>query len=304
MGDTAIQRIAILGFGEVGRIFGEDLAKGGIDVSSFDIAMTHPANGRALIAKARELGIVPRPSFEEAMQGAEIVMSAVTASSALQVATLAVPHLRPGQIYMDINSVSPDTKIAIERLTAPTGAGFVEGAVMAPVKPQRLKVPILLGGTPATGLAPRLKAAGMVTDAVSDRIGVASAIKMCRSIVMKGLAALAIESLFAARRYGAENAVLASFDATYPSMGWNKGLADTLVMRAVEHSRRRAAEMREVAETLRSAGLTPRMAVATAEMQDWLTAEMDAGRYAWRPDAGFSWQAVADAMAEPNAHHQ
>jgi 3-hydroxyisobutyrate dehydrogenase-like beta-hydroxyacid dehydrogenase len=146
-------------------------------------------------------------------------------------------------------------------------------------------------------VAYELRTLGMDTTAASESIGVASAVKMCRSVVMKGMAALAIESLFAARRYGAEEAVLASFEATYPSMGWKDTLPDTLVMRAVEHSRRRAAEMRESAETVAGAGITPRMALATAALQDWLTEEMDAGRYTFRPGEPFRWTDVADAVA-------
>ncbi len=103
-------------------------------------------------------------------------------------------------------------------------------------------------------------------------------------------------SLFAARRYGAEEAVLASFDATYPSMGWKGKLPDQLVMRSVEHSKRRAAEMRESAETVSLSGITSRMAKGAAEVQDWLTEEMEAGHYTFEPDKPFSWIAVADAM--------
>ncbi len=103
----------------------------------------------------------------------------------------------------------------------------------------------------------------MNATAVSDKIGVASAVKMCRSVMIKGMEALAVECLFAARRYGAEEAVLASLDATYPQMGWRDKLPDYLVSRVAEHGRRRAAEMREVAESLRDVGIDPLMAEAT-----------------------------------------
>jgi 3-hydroxyisobutyrate dehydrogenase-like beta-hydroxyacid dehydrogenase len=212
------------------------------------------------------------------------------------VAKASSEFLKKGQIYVDLNSVSPDTKKEIDAAVRKSGADFVEAAVMAAVKGQRLKTPILMGGSRAEWLAEELQKAGLDTSAASDKIGVASAIKMCRSIVMKGLASLAIESLFTARRYGAEEAVLASFDQTYPSMGWKAKLPDQLVMRSVEHSKRRAAEMRESAETVNLAGLTSRMAAGAALMQDWLTSEMEAGHYTYKTGEPFSWQAVADAM--------
>jgi 3-hydroxyisobutyrate dehydrogenase-like beta-hydroxyacid dehydrogenase len=235
-----------------------------------------------------------------AIDGAELVIAALTASSALPVAKEMASLLKPGQIYMDVNSVSPETKKKMSVEIAKSGADFVEAAIMAAVKPTRLKTPILIGGTRASELAAELNAMGFETSAASDRIGVASAIKMCRSVVMKGLASLAIESLFTARRYGAEQAVLESFESTYP-LGWLGKLPDTLVMRSVEHSKRRAAEMLESAETIRDAGITPRMSVATAGLQDWLTEEMEAGHYTFDPKEPFKWTDVADAL---NAVHK
>jgi hypothetical protein len=115
--------------------------------------------------------------------------------------------------------------------------------------------------------------------------------------MMKGLASLAIESLFAARKYGAEDAVIASFDSTYPGMGWAQDLPDTLVRRAAEHSRRRAAEMREVVQTLKAVGMNYGMAASTAALQDWLSTEMDLRDIVLKPGESFSWRRFADAIA-------
>lgn len=298
MSDSTTQRIALIGFGEVGGIFGADLVTAGKQVTVFDPRLQDPGQRGAMGEKAKLARVEVAENIETAIREAQLVCSATTASSALEVSRQAAAHLAPGQIYVDLNSVSPETKKQIDVAIAKSGADFVEAAVMAAVKPTRLKTPILLGGRRAVELAAELRGVGMDVSAASEAIGVASAIKMCRSIVMKGMAALAIESLFAARRYGAEQAVLASFDSTYPAMGWMGKLPDALVMRSVEHSARRAAEMREVAETLRGAGMVPRMALATAAMQDWITAEMETGRYEFSPSEPFSWTTVADALAE------
>ena len=159
-----------------------------------------------------------------------------------------------GQIFLDINSVSPATKRENARLIEPSGAQYVEAAVMAPVPPRRLAVPMLLGGPHAVPVAQALSALGMSTTAVAGELGVASAIKMCRSIVIKGLEALTVECVMAAREFEAAEQVFASLDRTFPHMRWTSDLPDYLVGRVAEHGRRRAAEMHEVERTLASVG--------------------------------------------------
>jgi 3-hydroxyisobutyrate dehydrogenase-like beta-hydroxyacid dehydrogenase len=291
------QRIAIVGFGEVGGIFGHDLAESGIDVSIYDILLQSPAAREAMLSKARECKVQARESLRDCVRDAELVISAVTASSATEVAGEASAILGAGQVYLDLNSVSPQTKSRMAERIGQGEAQFVEAAVMAAVAPQRLKVPMLLGGHYAAELAARLGTIGMNAKAASERIGVASAVKMCRSVVIKGLEALAVESMFAARRYGAEEAVLASLAATFPEMGWEKDLPDYLISRVAEHGRRRAAEMREAAQALRNVGIDPHMARATAERQDWLVDEIAEQRIDTRPGKKFSWRALADAIA-------
>jgi len=297
MAPQPITRIALVGFGEVGGIFGRDFAKQGIAVSTYDILVHSPESREAMLAKARDCGVEMRESLAECLRDAELIVSAVTASSSLDVARNASKILQPGQIFMDINSVSPGTKRADATLVEKSGAHFVESAVMSPVPPYRLKAPMLLGGKYAAELAPRLVALGMDATVVSESIGVASAVKMCRSVMIKGIEALAVECLFAARRYGAEEAVLKSLDATYPQMGWRDKLPNYLVSRVAEHGRRRAAEMREVAQALREVGVEPTLAEATAERQDWLVDEMDEPGIQYKDLAPFSWIALAEALS-------
>jgi 3-hydroxyisobutyrate dehydrogenase-like beta-hydroxyacid dehydrogenase len=291
-------RIAVIGFGEAGSILGEDLAKAGQDVSTYDILMDGVATRATLLEKARRAGVQPAHSLADCLQGAEVVVSAVTAAASGDVAKEAARHLRPGQFFLDINSVAPATKRANASAVETSGADYVEAAVMAAVPPQRLKVPILLGGPRAAALEPLLRRLGLSVTTVDTRVGTASAIKMCRSILIKGLEALTAECLLAARAFGAEDRVLSSLARTYPQMGWEGGLPDYLVSRIAEHGRRRAAEMSEVAATLRSIGLQPLMAEATAERQQWLVDRLAEAGIPYQP-ASFSWRALADAL---NAH--
>jgi 3-hydroxyisobutyrate dehydrogenase-like beta-hydroxyacid dehydrogenase len=295
-----LRRVALVGFGEVGTIFGQDLARQGIETSTYDILLDAPATRGAMLERARAAAVAPFDTLADAVRGADLVISAVTATSSRDVARAAAACLRPGQIFLDINSVSPETKRGNAGAVEASGADYVEAAVMAPVPPQRLAVPMLLGGRRANALAAALTAAGMNASAVADEIGTASAIKMCRSIMIKGIEALVVECLFAARRFGAEEAVLASLDKTFPQMGWSAQLPDYLVSRVAEHGRRRAAEMREVALTLEEIGILPTMAAATAERHDALVHEMAVAGLRY-PGGGFSWRTLADALAAASA---
>jgi 3-hydroxyisobutyrate dehydrogenase-like beta-hydroxyacid dehydrogenase len=270
------RRIALIGFGEVGKTFARGfLASGRHDVAVFDILFDNSEAGAALRETARAMSVSAAPTAEAAAAGALVVISAVTATSAFDVADAAGRYLKPGQFFLDINSVSPETKRADAAAVARSGAHYVEAAVMAPVAPYGLKVPMLLGGKEAAALAAILTPAGMTMEPVATEIGEASAIKMCRSVMIKGIEALAVECFMTARRYGVEDRIVASLDETFKPLSWEK-LAGYLIERVVRHGRRRAAEMREAAETVTAAGLEPLMTSATALRQDWVADQSDA----------------------------
>jgi 3-hydroxyisobutyrate dehydrogenase-like beta-hydroxyacid dehydrogenase len=298
MRGNPIRQIALIGFGEVGGIFGHDFAAAGLIVSVFDILLHRDPSRSAMQTKAKSAKVRACDTLEGAVTGADLVISAVTASAAADVARKAAPLLSAGQLYLDINSVSPDTKREIARILNGSGAIFIEAAVMAPVSPQRIKVPILLGGAEAHSAAAQLQAVGMNVKSVSDRVGVASAVKMCRSIIIKGLEAITVESMFTARRYGAEKQVLDSLAATYPRMGWDGTLPDYLISRVAEHGKRRAAEMREAAQTVADAGLEPLTALATAQRQDWLAQAIAEFSLTVPKGDTFKWRELADAIAD------
>jgi len=263
------ERIAFIGFGEAGQTVGRGLAGQGARLAAYDILFDDPANEGTLRGIAESLGVSASRDHRDAVRDADLVFLAVTASSSLEAARSCLPGLREGQLFLDINSVSPQRKIQTAALVAPTGAAYVDVAVMAPVAPYGHKVPCLIGGPGAQALAPRARALGMKMEVVASEVGQASAIKMFRSILIKGLEALMLESMLASSEYGVEGRVLASLKETFPSIDWEK-LSGYLIERVVSHGKRRAAEMREVADTVREIGLEPVMAAATAARQQWL----------------------------------
>ena len=292
-----ISRVAIIGFGEAGGIFAKDLAVAGLDVCVFDILFNSNRQRQPMLRKAQACGVTAARSLKNCLSEADLVISAVTASSALVVAKEAGRILSEGQLFLDINSVSPATKRKAAGCVARRRARFVEAAVMSLVPKQRLQVPMLLGGPHAFEAAESLRRIGMNATPLTDQLGVASAVKMCRSVIIKGLEALVIESLFAARKYGAEDKVLSSLAASYPGMGWEDHLPDYLISRVAEHGRRRAVEMREVAQTLRHVGIEPMMALATAQRQKQLVVELAKRRLAFDSGGPFSWRSLSDAVA-------
>jgi len=263
------EKIAFIGFGEAGQTIVRGLLAAGAPIRAYDILFDDPADAGRLKEAAGSLGVAAARDHEDAVRDADIVFLAVTASSSLQAALSCLPGLKKGQLFLDINSVSPRRKIETAARVAPTGAAYVDVAVMAPVAPYEHKVPCLIGGPGAAALLPRARALGMKMDLVSEAVGQASAIKMFRSIMIKGLEALVLEAMLAASEYRVEERVLASLEETFPSLDWEK-LSGYMLERVVSHGRRRAAEMREVAETLQGIGIEPLMAAATAARQQWL----------------------------------
>jgi 3-hydroxyisobutyrate dehydrogenase-like beta-hydroxyacid dehydrogenase len=296
---TSIRRVAIIGFGEAGGIFAHDFARQGLQVSVFDILFDCKQHRQPMLRKAQACRVTAVESLKDCLHQAELVISAVTASSVLDVAKEAGPSLSEGQLFVDINSVSPETKRKAARYVEPRRARFVEAAVMSAVPKQRLQVPMLLGGPHAFDAAECLRRIGMKVTPLSDQLGVASAVKMCRSVIIKGLEALVIEALFAARMYGAEDKVLESLAASYPAMGWEDDLPDYLISRVAEHGHRRASEMLEVAQTLKHVGMEPTMTLATAQRQQQLVGEMARQRLAFHSAERFSWRSLSDAVVRP-----
>ena len=288
------ERIAFIGFGEAGQTISRGLAGSSKPaIRAYDILFGQPA-GAPLEAAAKPLGVALARDHADAVRESDLVMLTVTAASSLEAARSCLPGLRKDQLFLDMNSVSPRRKIETAALVAPTGAAYVDVAVMAPAAPYLHKVPCLIGGPGAAALAPRAAALGMKMELVSAEGGQASAIKMFRSIVVKGLEALLVESMTAAAEYGVEDRVLASLKETWPGIDWQK-LSGYMIERVVSHGRRRAAEMREVSETLRSIGMEPTMAAAAAARQQWVA---DLGLKAKTEDRAVLVKAIREAMGK------
>jgi 3-hydroxyisobutyrate dehydrogenase-like beta-hydroxyacid dehydrogenase len=237
-------------------------------------------------------------SHADAVRGAELVVSAVTASQTVAAAEACTSGLNAGCFFLDFNSASPGAKITAAEHVARGGGRYVEGAVMTAVPPHRMKVPLLLGGPHAQAILPTLNDLGFAAGVASADLGVASAAKMCRSVLIKGLEAMVIESFTAARRYGVEEAMIASLRETFPGVDW-EAQAGYFFQRVIKHGRRRAEEMREAAVTVREAGLEPFSASGAAERQAWVADLADSGVFNKRRTRRTpNWREEADRILD------
>jgi 3-hydroxyisobutyrate dehydrogenase-like beta-hydroxyacid dehydrogenase len=291
--------VGLVGYGEVGRILAEDLRKQDVKVAAYDIKLRSDQAGGVLRDHASMHGVALTTSHADLAAQADFIVSAVTASQAVPVAQACAPAVKPGAWFLDFNSASPGAKQRAAALIDGGGGRYVEGAVMTSIPPKRIKVPLLLGGAGAEALVPQLLELGFDAKVASEKLGVASAVKMCRSVMIKGLEAMVIESFTTARAYGVEDAVLASLQETFPGIDWEKQGA-YFFQRVIEHGRRRSEEVREVAETVREAGLTPWSAQGTAERQAWVADLADEGLFGAKGTDGFArsadWRTEADRI--------
>ncbi len=293
---VVIEAIGVIGYGEVGKIFATGLkSKPGVaSVAAWDVLLSDEKARKVLTGYAQNASVSVASSMQDLCERSDFLISAVTASNTLLVAQEAAQHLRPGTLFLDLNSASPGTKQQCARVLEAAGGQYVEAGVMTSIPPYGIQVPMLLGGAQAAALAARFADWGLDATAVSDQLGIASAIKMCRSVMIKGLEALVIESYATARHYGVEDHVIPTLQETFPSIDWQAQGA-YFFSRVVQHGKRRAEEMRESANTVKEAGFEPLMAAAIARKHQWVADQAAAGVFAGvAKDA--RWQDYADAL--------
>lgn len=260
-------KLAFIGFGEAAQAMALGFqGEGRLEkLSAYDIRIDDAAHAPILKAKAAELDVFLAPSIATAIEGAPIVLSAVQGSAAVKVAESVAPHLVAGQIFIDLNSISPDAKRRVAAAIASAGHGAcVEGAIMDAVRPKNQKVPILLAGPRAAEAAEKLNAAGMNCEAIGEKIGQACSVKMIRSVMMKGVEALILESMGAAETAGVTERILDSVNGTFEGLDWRQ-LTSHYLRRTHEHGLRRVSEMKESAATIRGMNLEPFMSTAISE---------------------------------------
>src|SRR5262245_44680103 len=258
-------RISFIGFGEAGQAIASGLKEAGVErIAAWDILFPEQA-GAPLKAAGDAIGVRAAASAADAVRETDIVISAVTAASSVDAARSVAPHLNGNPYYLDINSVSPGRKQETARLLGER-ARYVDVAVVAAIHPARHRTPLLISGPHAEEISPLLGELEMQLTVVGPQTGSAAAIKMIRSVMIKGIEALTLECFLAAARAGVLEEVTTSLKNNYPTLDWTK-IADYNLERMASHGERRAAEMEESAATLRELGVEPLMVESTVKRQ-------------------------------------
>jgi 3-hydroxyisobutyrate dehydrogenase-like beta-hydroxyacid dehydrogenase len=290
------RRMGFLGFGEVGQRFAADLRAGGArrELATFDLLLHQAAAGDAMRRQATVLSVDLVADTAALADSCNLIFSAVTADQTLAAASSLAERELAGAWVVDLNSAAPATKIECSRRIAAAGGRYVEAAVMTSVPPHGIQVPMLLGGAHAAAAEGMLNELGFKAETASNELGVASAIKLCRSVIIKGLESLVIESFAAARSLGVEQQVIASLQETYPQFDWEKQ-GDYLFSRVIQHGKRRAEEMRASAQMIDATGVGGTLAAAIALRQDSVAKLRNAGAFL-DPATVKPWRQRADEM--------
>lgn len=256
--------VALIGFGEAAQAFVGD-SRWTPATSAFDKLTDRPDTREAKRSQYDALGVAGANSASEALANAEDVISLVTADQSLDAARSA--PLNSGAFYFDMNSVAPTSKRQAAEAIEGRGGIYLDVAIMAPVHPDRLTAPLLLSGPTADVGAERLRKIGFANVRVAgSRVGQAAAIKMIRSVVVKGMEALTAEAALAADAAGVLDEVIASLDASDRSLSWAERI-DYNLARMMLHGGRRAEEMSEVVRTLETLGVEPLLTRGTVKRQ-------------------------------------
>jgi 3-hydroxyisobutyrate dehydrogenase-like beta-hydroxyacid dehydrogenase len=256
--------LVFVGYGEAAQAFVEGMA---LPFGAYDRKTQGEATRTLKQAEYARTGAIGFASNAEAVAAAPLILSLVTADQALAAARESAAAIPPGALYCDMNSVAPDTKREAARLIEAAGGRYVDVAVMAPVHPARRAVPLLVSGPHAEAAVEALWGAGFLKLRIlPGGIGAASATKMLRSVMVKGLEALTAECVLAATRAGLRDEVFSALNASWPGTDWLEK-ADYNLERMMVHGLRRAEEMEEVVKTLDSLGTGSAMTRGTVERQ-------------------------------------
>lgn len=243
--------VGIIGFGEVGSVFSAAMRQRGVDVAAYD-----------LIESRVEASGMPYRPLTQLVSKSAYILSTVTSLQALHAAEACVPFLSQGKTYVDLNSTSPSLKRRLAETVVSSGALFVEGAILGAVGVTGAATRILIGGPGSRTTAEFLTESGLSATFYSDEIGKASTFKMLRGIFSKGLEALLIELLIAARRAGIEDDLWTDVVQLMNDNDFQQVAGNWVRSHAVAHGRRHE-EMVQIVEVLHELGVPASMTAAT-----------------------------------------
>lgn len=241
-------RVTIAGLGEVGTAYARALMAQGLQPRLY-----HPAPREGARRQAAEYGLALHASAAEAFSDCDLVLNVAPGTQALAVAGAAAPHLKTaGALFADLSSGAPgDLRAAAELFDA---AGYVDVAIMGAVSIHGHRTPLLASGAFANALVERLVPLGFVVEVLPDsQPGDATALKLVRSVLTKGMDGVITECLLVAQALGLRQTLLANIgDLDRSTLS---ELIAMFIRTHAPHAQRRLHEMEAVEATLQNLGI-------------------------------------------------
>lgn len=252
-----------IGFGEAAFLISKGLKGEGVkEIIAYDVNAKNPKIGGLIRSRADKLSIQLTGSLSELLSKSRLIICATSAKYALQIAKECLPFLTTDHLYVDINATSPMVKEEMGELLAKASVKFVDAAVVESIPKFEHKVPMFASGSGVNDFQKLAALNGLNVVSTGDRAGSASAIKMARSVFMKGFTMLLLETLSLAERYEVTDLILESLDGSITTKSLRSS-ADLLLTRTANHAERRVAEMDEVIKTLLVNNVESQMSQAT-----------------------------------------
>ena len=286
--------IGFIGFGEAAYNIALGFSQNGTTgIRANDAMMNHPVMGQQVHTRAAEAQVELVEDAKEVARWADVLFAAVPSSFTMDVCNTVKDVLRPGQIYADVSASTPATKIAIWDKIKDTGVLFADAAMLGSLPQDKHRVPITASGNGAAKFKETMEPLGMRITLAGEKAGSASAIKLVRSIFMKGIASLMIETMQAADAYDVSKEIVASLSKSLDGIPFEQHL-NRLVTGTAIHCSRRAAELKGSIAMLEESKLSPDMATAAKHRHEALAPYKFAEKYVSSKPAG--WQEIIEAI--------
>ena len=291
--------IGFIGFGEAAYNIALGFSQNGTTgIRANDAMMNHPVMGQQVHTRAKEAQVELVEDAKEVARWADVLFAAVPSSFTMDVCNTVKDELRPGQIYADVSASTPATKIAIWDKIKNTGVLFADAAMLGSLPQDKHRVPITASGNGAAKFKEVMEPLGMRITLAGDKAGSASAIKLVRSIFMKGIASLMIETMQAADAYDVSKEIVASLSKSLDGIPFEQHL-NRLVTGTAIHCSRRAAELKGSIAMLEESNLVPEMATAAKHCHEALVEYRFAERYVNEKPKG--WQDIIESIRPENS---
>ncbi|MBV1757816.1 MAG: DUF1932 domain-containing protein [Dethiosulfatibacter sp.] len=266
--------IAFIGYGEAAYHISKGLHNEGINnIIAFDLKQQDKIAGEIIKSRSKEVGIELAPTLEQAYSSAKFIFSLTNAIVAYDVADSILPNLREGQVYVDMNSTSPNTMVKMDLIKRQEGVFFCDVSLMNSVPKSGHKTKMYVSGDGAKIFYDTFKVLNTNINLLDTPAGGASAIKMFKSVFSKGFPQLILECFLASERYGVLDEIVNAIKDTFKDRNIEEFANETLYTTLI-HAKRRAAEVQEVCDTLEELGVDASISRATVYKLEKL-AEID-----------------------------